>query len=142
VTFLATAVADVAGRWRLIRDSRLLREERSVVDSLTSIMLVYRKKVVWWSLTYAAISAESAAQDALFSLNIACSFSSSVMGLPLEAALIAAGAALLESVRVASTRCWFLALTGIFPETYRAALPAPGFVAGRRRAITVVERGI
>ena len=88
------------------------------------------------------MSAESAAQDALFSLNIACSFSSSVMGLPFVEALIAAGAALLESVRVASTRCWFLALTGIFPETYRAALPAPGLVAGKRRAMTVVERGI
>ena len=88
------------------------------------------------------MSAESAAQDALFAFNIACSFSSSVMGLPFVDALIAAGATLLESVRVASTRCWFLALTGIFPETYRAALPAPGLVAGKRRAMTVVERGI
>lgn len=37
VAFLATAVADVA-RWRrLIRDCRLLREERSVVNTLTII---------------------------------------------------------------------------------------------------------
>ena len=55
-------------------------------------------------LTYAAMSAESAAQDALFSLNMACNFSSSVIGLPLVATL-AAGAPLLVSVRAVSTRC-------------------------------------
>jgi hypothetical protein len=44
VTFLATTVADVAGRRRLVRDCRLLREEWAVVDSLTDMMLVYGRK--------------------------------------------------------------------------------------------------
>jgi hypothetical protein len=60
-------------------------------------MLVYRMEIGWGSSTYAAISAESAAHDALFSLNIACSFSSSVMGLPFVEALIAAGAGICAS---------------------------------------------
>lgn len=40
-----------------------------------------------------------------------------------------------------SDLCEFLALTGIFPETYLAAPPLPGLDAGSRLAITVVERG-
>lgn len=36
----------------------------------------------------------------------------------------------------------FLALIGILPVMYRAALPAPGLVGGSRRAMIDVERGI
>lgn len=36
----------------------------------------------------------------------------------------------------------FLGLCGILPVTYLAAPPRPGFKAGSRFAITVVERGI
>lgn len=41
-----------------------------------------------------------------------------------------------------SLREEFLAFTGIFPDIYLAARPAPGFMGGRRRAITEVERGM
>ena len=41
-----------------------------------------------------------------------------------------------------SFRDEFLAFTGILPVMYRWALPAPLFIAGNRRAMTVVERGI
>lgn len=41
-----------------------------------------------------------------------------------------------------SVREAFRALTGILPETYRAAPPLPGRAAGNRRAITEVDRGI
>jgi len=47
VAFLATTVADVAGRWRLVGDCRLLREKWAVVDALAKMMLDYRKKAVW-----------------------------------------------------------------------------------------------
>jgi hypothetical protein len=35
-----------------------------------------------------------------------------------------------------------LAFTGIFPVTYLAALPAPAFIGGSRRAIMEVDRGM
>jgi hypothetical protein len=46
VAFFATTVADVAGWWRLVRDCRLLGEERTVVDALANTMSVYWKRVV------------------------------------------------------------------------------------------------
>src|SRR5690349_14189415 len=72
---------------------------------------------------------------------MAAIFSSSVWALfmsaaPFETALTVA------ALIVCSLRDWFFALTGILPETYRAALPAPGFIGGRRRATTVVDRGM
>jgi hypothetical protein len=36
----------------------------------------------------------------------------------------------------------FLALTGILPDMYLAALPAPGLMGGSRRAMIEVERGM
>src|SRR4051795_7685232 len=36
----------------------------------------------------------------------------------------------------------FLAATGILPDIYRAARPAPGLLGGSRRATTEVERGM
>jgi hypothetical protein len=36
----------------------------------------------------------------------------------------------------------FFALTGILPDTYLAARPAPGFMGGSRRATTVVDLGM
>jgi hypothetical protein len=36
----------------------------------------------------------------------------------------------------------FLAVTGILPDMYRAARPAPGLLGGSRRATTDVERGM
>lgn len=41
-----------------------------------------------------------------------------------------------------SLRDEFLAFTGILPDIYLAARPAPGLIGGSRRAITDVERGI
>jgi hypothetical protein len=41
-----------------------------------------------------------------------------------------------------SAFCEFLEVCGILPVTYLAAPPRPGFRAGSRFAITVVERGI
>lgn len=41
-----------------------------------------------------------------------------------------------------SALCEFLGLCGILPVTYLAAPPRPGFRAGSRFAITVVERGM
>lgn len=41
-----------------------------------------------------------------------------------------------------SDLCEFFAFAGILPETYRAAPPRPGFAAGSRFAMTVVDRGI
>jgi hypothetical protein len=40
VTLLATAVADVAGWWRLVRDCCLLGEEWAAVDALAAKLLV------------------------------------------------------------------------------------------------------
>jgi len=42
----------------------------------------------------------------------------------------------------ASALCEFLEFCGILPETYLAAPPLPAFAAGRRFAITVVDRGM
>lgn len=36
----------------------------------------------------------------------------------------------------------FLAVTGILPDIYLAALPAPGLMGGNRRAMIDVERGM
>ena len=36
----------------------------------------------------------------------------------------------------------FFAFTGIFPDMYRAARPAPAFSGGNRRAMMDVDRGI
>ena len=41
-----------------------------------------------------------------------------------------------------SDLCVFFALTGIFPDTYRAAPPRPGFEAGNLFAMTVVDLGM
>ena len=41
-----------------------------------------------------------------------------------------------------SFRDEFLAFRGILPVIYLAALPAPGFMGGSRRAVTEVERGM
>ena len=90
--------------------------------------------------TYWAISACCADHDSVWAWNIAAIFSSSVMALficsrALEVALVDA------AVRfVCSLREEFLAVTGILPETYLAARPAPGLLAGSRRATTVVDR--
>jgi hypothetical protein len=46
VTFLATAMADVAGWWRLVRDCCLLREKWTVVDTLTTRLSVYTRNSV------------------------------------------------------------------------------------------------
>lgn len=40
VTFLATSVADVSRRWRLVRDCCLLGEERAVVDTFAIMLSV------------------------------------------------------------------------------------------------------
>ena len=36
----------------------------------------------------------------------------------------------------------FFAVTGILPDMYLAALPAPGLMGGNRRAMMDVERGM
>lgn len=36
----------------------------------------------------------------------------------------------------------FFAVTGILPDMYLAALPAPGLMGGKRRAMMDVERGM
>lgn len=41
-----------------------------------------------------------------------------------------------------SFRVEFLAFTGIFPDIYRAARPAPALSGGRRRAMIEVDRGM
>lgn len=40
-----------------------------------------------------------------------------------------------------SVRAELRALTGIFPDTYRAAPPRPAFTGGSRLATIVVDRG-
>lgn len=41
-----------------------------------------------------------------------------------------------------SLREEFFILTGILPDMYLAARPAPGLIGGNRRAMTEVDRGI
>jgi hypothetical protein len=53
----------------------------------------------------------------------------------------ALGAALAVDL-ACSLRDEFFAFMGILPVMYRWALPAPFFIAGKRRAMTDVERGM
>jgi len=47
-----------------------------------------------------------------------------------------------EDLLFCSLRDEFLALIGIFPDMYLAALPAPGLIGGKRRAMIEVDRGM
>jgi len=48
----------------------------------------------------------------------------------------------LDLLMNSSFRDEFLAFTGILPDIYLAALPAPGLIGGNLRAMTDVERGM
>ena len=68
--------------------------------------------------------------------------SSSVMFTLLIVAIALLVALDLADCFACSLRDEFFAFTGILPVTYLAALPAPFFAAGARRAVTSVERGM
>jgi len=68
--------------------------------------------------------------------------SSSVIALFIWAAAFVVAGFALDLLVDCSFLDEFLALMGILPVMYLAARPAPGFMGGRRRARTDVDRGI
>jgi hypothetical protein len=93
--------------------------------------------------TYCAISSFCADHWSLWAWNIAAILCSSVMAL-----LICVMPPVFDAVFVldllagCSFREVFFAVTGILPDMYLAALPAPGLIGGSRRAMIDVERGM
>src|ERR1700722_17277446 len=94
-------------------------------------------------MTYVANSSCCADHCSLWAWNIAAMRSSSVMALFNFIELLVLADCLTPAFDAdCSFREEFFAFTGIFPDMYRAARPAPAFNGGNRRAMMDVDRGI